>query len=69
MLKFCQSEPVKVLVDGQMNPFFRSIKCIVVFHGKRDVATTPVSRTEFHRGYHIRLLNLFHGSIAISTQL
>ena len=55
MLKFCQSEPVKVLVDGQMNPFFRSIKCIVVFHGKRDVATTPVSRTEFHRGYHIRI--------------
>ena len=62
MLKFCQNELVKVLVDGQMNTFSD-------YHGNRDVATTPVSRIEIHRGYHIRLLNLFHALITKSTQL
>lgn len=44
MFKFFQSELTKVLVNGQMNTFPRSIKLGGVFYV--DVGTTPPSRKD-----------------------
>lgn len=71
VFKFCYSEPLKVLVDGQINTFFRSIKVIaVMFHVKCNQNSTFQEIHLFSdKRYHLKLFNIFKANNNINSTL